>query len=1080
MAIDKTPDHIRLDEKNHVEEPFLKQLESMPDIHWSVLRLEMGQGQTPQQTQREDFTQVIMRKDLEKALKKINPWMSEQQVFEAITDITTFEGDNLYKNNQQVLELLINGTKVQHQTSEGLRYEPVYFVDFENAKNNSFVAVSQFKIRIIGTDKHIYPDIICFLNGIPVSVIECKSPRTKEPIPEAIDQLMRYGEQRDYIKEGSKPLFYYNQFIVATCRNKAKFGTVTTSIEKHFYRWSDPFPDTVETLAEYCNPQKTYFVDKEGNDDIDIPLDIRTSPNDQQRLVHGMLKPENLLSIIRTFSIWTTTDNGELIKVVGRYQQLRAVKKTVERLLTGNNRDERGGIIWHTQGSGKSLTMVFLIREMYLHPVLQSYKVVLLTDRTQLDDQIKETAKSVGYTINDPDNITTLKTVLKTNTSEIVSAMIHKFQERDYQAAFPELNTSEKILILTDEAHRSQYTKLGANLDRALPNATRIAFTGTPIARTEQTFGDYIDKYTMRQAIKDGVTLEIVYEGRTHEANVDDKEGADKKFQDVFKDYNVGEQIEILAYGTKRAYLESEETIQEKAKDMLKHYVEHVFANGYKAQVVSVSKEAAHRYKKAFDIAKAELLEELKTENPYKVTIEALEKLETAVVISDVNHNDQPDLKQYADSKARKLSIAGFKLKFGRTEKLEGSSDEQANGNIGILIVVDMLLTGFDAPIEQVMYLDKVIVNHNLLQAIARVNRVYDDEKKVGFVVDYVGMGNHMKRALDAYWEKEQEEITGCLLDNAELLAELKNAHEALKDVFETNGLSYYSDPDDIFNLFYDEDIRHDFTEAFNRFSKALDNVFPRKEALDYIKDLNRFAEINTLASQHFRDQRMSMKGVSEKLRKVTDEFLKSKGIETKIEPISILDDKFFDNVKTIKRKETKAARIEHAIREIININLDEDPELYASFAEELARILTAFRENWDEIYRLLEELRKKIKKAQEEDTKGLNRKTQMPIYRKLNALIYDKKDNPTDDEVNNLLIWTKEIYGMLKIELALIGFWNNPASVARLRGEISNYIASECHSIPTAFSKRNEIAQEVLAWAKDERITSAIIYSED
>lgn len=186
MAIDKTPDHIRLDEKNHVEEPFLKQLESMPGIHWDVLRLEMGQGQTPQQTQREDFTQVIMRKDLETALKKINPWMNEQQVFEAITDITSFDGDNLYKNNQQVLELLINGTKVQHQTSEGLRYEPVYFVDFDNAKNNSFVAVSQFKIRIIGTDKHIYPDIICFLNGIPVSVIECKSPRTKEPIPEVL------------------------------------------------------------------------------------------------------------------------------------------------------------------------------------------------------------------------------------------------------------------------------------------------------------------------------------------------------------------------------------------------------------------------------------------------------------------------------------------------------------------------------------------------------------------------------------------------------------------------------------------------------------------------------------------------------------------------------------------------------------------------------------------------------------------------------------------------------------------------------------------------------------------------------
>ncbi len=1075
--MDKKTENLRLDEKNHVEEPFLKQLEGMSGINWKVLRLEMGPGQTPAQTQREDFVQVIMKRDLEDALKRINKGIDEAQLFEAVKDITTFEGDNLFNNNKHALELLYNGTKVK---AEGKPSEDIFYIDFNNPENNSYVAVSQFKIRILGTEKHIYPDIICFINGIPISVIECKSPRAKEPIPEAIDQMMRYCEQRDYTGEGSRPLFYYNQFIIATCRNKAKFGTITTSIEKHFYRWTDPFPETVETLAEYCNPQKTYFVDAEGKDDEDISLDIRTSPNDQQRLVHGMFKPENLLSIIRTFSVWTTTDDGKMIKVVGRYQQFRAVKKTVERLLIGKNRDERGGIIWHTQGSGKSLTMVFLIREMYLHPQLQSYKVVLLTDRTQLDEQINDTASSVGYTVSSPSNITDLKKALKTNTAEIISAMIHKFQERDYQTSFPELNSSDKVLILTDEAHRSQYTKLGANLDRALPNATRIAFTGTPITRTEQTYGDYIDKYSMRQAIKDGVTLEIVYEGKTHEAGIDDQEGADTKFQDVFKDYNVSEQVEILAYGTRRAYLEAEKTIKEKAEDMLKHYVQHVFPNGYKAQVVAVSTEAAHRYKVAFELALQNLIAELKVENKYNTDIQALEKLLVAVVMSDVDHNEKPHLKQYADSKLRKSATTGFKLKFGKTEKINETNDQIANGNIGILIVVDMLLTGFDAPIEQVMYLDKVIVNHNLLQAIARVNRVYDDNKKVGFVVDYVGMGNHMKKALDAYWQKEQEEITGCLLDYSELMAELKVAHTELLKVFETKGLSAYSDPDDIFNLFYDEDIRHDFTESFNRFSKALDNVFPRKEALYYMKDLNRFAEINTLASQHFRDRKMSMKGVSEKLRKVTDEFLNSRGIETKIEPISILDDKFFENVKSQKKERTKAAAIEHAIREIININVDEDPELYASFAEQLQKILASFAENWDEIYKLLEELRQKMKSAQEEDTKGLNRRTQMPIYRKLHLLFYKKKEPLSDDEINNLLICTKEIYGMLKTELSLIGFWSNPASVSRLRGEISNYIALEFHTIPLAFRNRNEIANEILAWAKDDRNTSAIIYAEE
>ena len=296
-------------------------------------------------------------------------------------------------------------------------------------------------------------------------------------------------------------------------------------------------------------------------------------------------------------------------------------------------------------------------------------------------------------------------------------------------------------------------------------------------------------------------------------------------------------------------------TINEKAKDMLRHYVKQVFPNGYKAQVVCVSKEAAHRYRLAFDAAIIELHEELKIKNDLKIAVEGFDKLETAVIISDVTHNDAPHLKEYADSKGRKLAIAGFKLPFGKEETLQQGEEETANGNIGILIVVDMLLTGFDAPIEQVMYLDKVIVNHNLLQAIARVNRVYDDEKHVGFVVDYVGMGNHMKKALDAYWEKEQDEITGCLKDNAELFAELKSAHEELNKIFTEHGISLYADPDDIFNLFYDEDIRHDFTEAFTKFSKAMDNVFPRKEALDYLKDLNRFAEVNTLASQHFLGQ---------------------------------------------------------------------------------------------------------------------------------------------------------------------------------------------------------------------------------
>lgn len=1072
-------DDLRIDELNFVEKPFLDQLEAMPGLNWKTLRLKMGPEQTPGDSGREDFTQVIMQKELEEGLKRINPWMDDSQVFEAISNLTAHEGDNLYKNNRRILELLTKGTKIPRRTSDGqMQNEDVFYIDYNNPRNNSFIAVSQFKIRVLGTDKHVYPDIICFINGIPIAIIECKSPKAKDPIPDAIDQLMRYCNQRDSDeKEGVPELFYFNQFIVATCRSRAKFGTITTTIEKLFFRWTDPYPETVEDLSRYCNPQSELFTDSEGNEPENIPPANRTSPNDQQRLVHGMLKPENLLSIIRTFSIWGEDNKGRPIRIVGRYQQFRAVKKTTERLLTGQTKEDRGGIIWHTQGSGKSFTMVFLIREMYLHTQLAAYKTLLLTDRKQLDTQITETFEGTGFTVDTPDSIDRLKTRLRNTNSEIVSALIHKFNEREYQAAFPMLNESDKILILADEAHRTHYNILAANLRRALPNATYLAFTGTPIERTVTTFGDYIDKYTMRQSIQDGVTLEIVYEGRTHKADVDDPEGADKKFQDVFEDYNVEEQLDIIAYGGKRAYLEAEDTIRDKAKDMLNHYVQHVFPNGYKAQVVSVSKEAAHRYREALRTAIKDKVEELKTNNPYNINIDNLEKLEVAVIISEVDHNAPAHMQQYNNSTARTNAIEGFKLPFGKTSDDVGS---QINGNIGILIVVDMLLTGFDAPIEQVMYLDKVIVNHNLLQAIARVNRVYDEEKNVGFVVDYVGMGDHMSKALNAYWEKEQEEITLCLLHKSDLIKELEAAHKEVMDIFEENNLNLSVNADEIFDLFYDEDLRHNFTEKFKAFAKALDNLFPNQEALDYIDDLNRLSGINTLASQHFRDRRMSMKGVSDKLRKVTDEYLKSKGIRTKIEPISILDERFFENINQKERPKTKASEVEHAVREIINVNFDEDPELYASFAEELKKILEQFANNWDEIHRQIEELRKRIKSYQHEETHGLNRKTQMPIYRKLHALIYDKKDDLTTEEKSNLIGWTKEIFELLKTDLKLVGFWNAPASVSRLKGEISNYIAENCSIIPNAFNRRNEIASEILNWAKKDVNNSAIIYSKD
>lgn len=1036
LSNDKRNDALRLDEKRHVEEPLLAQLEKQG---WTVLRLE--QKQEPQESFRQNFGQVVLMPKLEEALRKINPFLRDDQVAEVAQRITTFPGRSLIENNKQVLQYLLENTTVSINHDTGESSPTVRYVDFKTRTNNSFIAISQFKVRIPGTEHYIVPDIVLFLNGLPIGVIECKSPKVKEPIAEAIDQMLRYSQQRGEGPEGNAELFYYNQFLVGTCRQQAKFGTITTHIEKHFFRWTDPYPLTLDDLPH------------EG-----------TSPNDQQRLIAGMCTKDNLLDLIRSFTIFNTDAKGKTIKVMARYQQFRAVKLTVKRLLEGRNRQERSGIIWHTQGSGKSLTMIFMVREMRQLVALSGWKVVFVTDRTQLQDQLGETSQGIGQTVKVADSIAKLKDLIRNDSPDLVMAMMQKFQERDLLEMFPQLNPSPKILLMIDEAHRTQYKLLGANLDRAMPQAARVAYTGTPIDRTETTFGDYIDKYTMRQSIEDGTTLEIVYEGRTHNAEVTDKPALDQRFQDIFSDYNLMERLQILGYGSRDAYLEAKDTIQAKAQDMVKHYVEQVFPGGFKAQVVATSREAAVRYKTYLDEAIKAKVADLEKRNPFCIDLDRLRTVETAVVISG-NNNDEPHIKVFTGEDYHKRAIRRFKLPFDAEEK-EG--DETFDGRIGIVIVNNMLVTGFDAPIEQVLYLDKVVTDHNLLQTIARVNRVADEFKDKGFVVDYVGIGHHIKRALAAYDEREQQEILAALGDPAKDLNELIQAHREIWQLLKKHGLQDFSDPDAFFDLFYDEDIRFEYILAFKKLSRAFNLVLPRKEALDYFKDYQSFCEINALACKHLKDERLSMKGIPPKLRAIADDFLRTKGISQKVAPISILHADFQKDVNTRTRNKTKAAEVEHAIRHFINLNLDEDPELFASFAAELERILQEFKNNWNRIYDELEKLRQKILAKEKEQTYGLDRKKQMPVFRILKAELFENR-NLNDDEIAQVVNLTQHLFNQIAQEIRSAGFWNSIPAQNRLKAELQHLLLSEEFSdYPNMLTKWRPLVSRLMEWARE------------
>ena len=412
------------------------------------------------------------------------------------------------------------------------------------------------------------------------------------------------------------------------------------------------------------------------------------------------------------------------------------------------------------------------------------------------------------------------------------------------------------------------------------------------------------------------------------------------------------------------------------------------------------------------------------------------------------------------------------------------ADDNGVNGDVGIVIVNNMLLTGFDAPIEQVMYLDKVVVAHGLLQAIARVNRVGGKSKEKGFVVDYVGIGHHLKKALDTYDEREQKELTEALSFPEDELRELQASHAAIKAFLTAQGLQDLSDHDAFFDVFYDEDVRFAFMALFKIFTKNLNLVFPARQALDHMADYQALVAINELAAKHFRDERLSMKGIPPKLRQITDAYLMSQGIDVKVKSISILDPDFQTTVKKHDRTRTKAAEIEHAVRNHLDVELDDDPELQASFAEALAKILQDFADNWAKIYEELEKLRQRIISASQEPTYGLSKKKQMPFFRMLRKEIFGLSPEADgmavqdvaspalgwtpESQISALVALTQHVYAEIEKELRLTGFWESIPARNKLVADLQKTLLQpDFVHLPNLAANRKHIISRMMEIAE-------------
>lgn len=1076
-----------MSEYTNVEHPFLEKLR---EIKWQVI--DKGSGgipQDPAESMRTSFSEIVLKEELYKKLKELNDWITDEQKAYCYRKITEIDKP-LIDANHEIHNMLLEGIHLPTKNEVTGEDNPTAkIINFDNYKKNSFIAINQFRVDTNNTKPFIIPDIVCFVNGLPLVVIECKDEDVSEPMSEAYDQIKRYANQRveddpfsEGIEEGCQRLFHTNLFSVITRGVEARCGTISADFD-FYLNWKDIFPE------EYA----------EG---------VNIDPAERQEiLIKGMFNHEILIDIFRNFTLFMHKDDG-FIKVICRYQQYRAVGKMLRKLESGTDWKSRSGVIWHTQGSGKSLTMVFLVRKMRHIRELHDYRILMVVDRHDLENQLAETAEYTGELRQDPDTKKIQNIVenrqqlvkLEGDTADLDLVMIHKFGEnKEYSLesliktgivpkyeTFPVINESSKILVLIDEAHRSQGGEMGDNLFQAFPNAARIGFTGTPLItprhkattceRFGQKAGDFIDTYKMNDAVKDHATVDIKYIGRKSDDDIPFKEEFDYAFEETFKNRTQEERIEIMRrYGRMIEYLESKERIERIARDMLEHYVTEILPNGFKAQVVGVSILAAVRYKIALERLIPEFIqrEELKSEEERdEVMLQRLKMLKVRAVVSSMGNNEPAIVRNARIEAKTDDAIVNFKKDFDLENPLSG---------IGILCVRDRLLTGFDAPIEQVMYLDKNLSEHNLMQAIARVNRTKKG-KTHGLVVDYFGVTKNLHKALGIYSAEEEHEAAEDLKEFEtyfsaiekeipelemrynkiiqrfvdEGIANIKDFLEQRTDrdqekticekiVIAAKSIKFRSELDALFRLFFDI-----FDLLFNEPSTRSNYYVPAK----------RMAYIVSLIRWHYKDDTLDLKWASEKVRRLLDKYLKSDGVRETVPEVDILSDDFPKIVNNMyNTPQTKASAMEHQIRERIIIKLGEgkNTALYQKFKDRMENILTTYAGNWEEMISELERLRQEMAHPRP----SVVSEEKEPFYDKLCQCA----GLDFEEEHEKIIGITDRVMTLIFEAMSIPNIWTKSTNVEKLRGDMGTILRFS--GIPELKQNSEAIVTELIKLAK-------------
>jgi type I restriction enzyme, R subunit len=870
---------------------------------------------------RDGENQVLFRPHLVDAIKRLNG-LSDEDAQAAYVDLIS-------KNDNEEWLGILRGNysrKVQGQTE----HKTIKLIDFLKPENNTFTVTNQLYVK---AEKSRIPDIVVYINGIPVVVIEAKSPiNAKDKTGEAFDQIKQY--ERDIPR-----LFFSNCFNILTDGTNCLYGT-TGSPSKFYGSWGDPWPRS----------------EKDFSNELDKGL-------------WSLLEPSRLLDLIAHFIVFEQAEVGK-IKKICRYQQFRAVNKIVNRVVEGKHRK---GLVWHTQGSGKSLTMVFAALKLKTHlteasPELANPNLMVLTDRIDLDDQISGTFKACG--LPNPvsvGSVADLHALIGSGIDGITAlSTIFKFQGSKSPIA-----NSQNWIVMVDECHRTQEKDLGAYLRATMPEARFFGFTGTPIKKSDQdtykNFGivgeGYLDKYGIDDAVADGATVPIYYTGRKTDWHIDEAK-IDILFDQWFADLPDDKLEELKKRGVTFADLvKHPRRIELIAFDIWTHFKEYAAPDGYKAQIVAIDREAVILYKRALD---AVIADDLIKQGMSPDDAQKAATLKSACVYSRSQEDDKPSeddhvadirkglMAHYLDRDAEKL----VKQAFGK----KGAAPD-------FLIVCDKLLTGFDAPIESVMYLDKPLKEHTLLQAIARTNRVADANKKNGLIVDYIGVSQNLDQALSSY---RSDDVQNAMVDLDNLRSQLKAAHAAVMKMMKglKRGTSDLKAEYDAFvDMLKTEDQWFAYRTVAREFISIYAALSPDKSVLDYTKDLKWVASFLRYATQVFeKKEAFDQKEYSKKIREMLEEHLDATGLSVTVKLRSITDPDFWQDFEVEGKPETdlQAAAIRKGteLRKTVYERLDENPHQYGKFSQRLKELLEKMDDaqlSWADKLRMAEDLAKDL-----------------------------------------------------------------------------------------------------------------------